>query len=828
MIKKIGSNKYGVVEYAISSVEDIADLPLGVAIGSTAVLINKDGIRTFALGEGEWVEYIDAERYDKNKLAQDLLFCGFGNDGEKHDDLDDRLMVEFDEINERVNVGNYLEYNGCEVKADYSLEGLQKGVVLEGRTLQNLCDSDLFSNENKWCNLANGYYSFSDGYLTLTARGDYVNGFSSNNGMFKLNTTYTLLLDIKENSLEAGFIIISDDVNYPSIINDTISLDVGVTGILKIVFVVNNTESISMLRSFISPRATSGSITFRYAIFEGDHTETPLEELPFIEGIKSTGDKSRNLFDGQTEEGQFGTTGQPSSSSTYIRSENFIKVKPNTKYVLSYKNTDNRLGLYEYDINKNFVKVVFDGNPKHFTTSETTQYLKFRVEKSTTDIQLEEGTYVTPYQEYYDGYKISGKSCGKNLIRNVMPKHQNVNGVDITVNDDGSVTFNGTASEESYVYINMDRNGGFEEIKSGCYTFSDINGDYNSLFTQLVISKNGTNSFINVFSDKVKISEGSKMRTLFVIRANKTFDNVTLYPQLEENNFKTPYEPYQESTYSYILDEPLRSLPNGVCDTIDFETGVLTRRVGKVVLDGSESWKIYQEKPEENKINTISFICDYNGAGIVDLDYHYNICDKFPSLNHYDHDLEGVFVKQINSIRISINRSRLSKKTVAGFKEWLQVNPTTLYYKLGEPIIHQLDQNRIYSFKDTTHITSDNLIAPRITTNILTNSNALISHLKGENLALANEVSTLSLRNREIQETNETQDHIIDASLCAVDELYMMYETTQEVEAMSTDEEGSRMVDMYVAMVQRGLKTIDQVPVRYRERVREILAQLED
>jgi hypothetical protein len=56
----------------------------------------------------------------------------------------------------------------------------------------------------------------------------------------------------------------------------------------------------------------------------------------------------------------------------------------------------------------------------------------------------------------------------------------------------------------------------------------------------------------------------------------------------------------------------------------------------------------------------------------------------------------------------------------------------------------------------------------------------------------------------------------------------MMYETTQEVEAMSVDEEGSRMVDMYVAMVQRGLKTIDQVPVRYRERVREILAQLED
>lgn len=248
-------------------------------------MINKDGIRTFALGEGEWVEYIDAEKYDKNKLAQDLLFCGFGNNGEKYYDLDDRLMVEFDEINERVNVGNYLEYNGCNVKADYSLEGLQRGTVLEGRTLQNLCDSDLFFNESKWCNLTGGYYELSNGYLTLTAKseGGYVNGFSSNNGMFKLNTTYTLLLDIKENSLETGFVIISDDVNYSSIINDSIRLDVGITGILKIVFVVNNIGSISMLRSFINPTSTSGRITFRYAIFEGDHTQTPLEELPFID-----------------------------------------------------------------------------------------------------------------------------------------------------------------------------------------------------------------------------------------------------------------------------------------------------------------------------------------------------------------------------------------------------------------------------------------------------------------------------------------------------------------------------------------------------------------
>ena len=35
------------------------------------------------------------------------------------------------------------------------------------------------------------------------------------------------------------------------------------------------------------------------------------------------------------------------------------------------------------------------------------------------------------------------------------------------------------------------------------------------------------------------------------------------------------------------------------------------------------------------------------------------------------------------------------------------------------------------------------------------------------------------------------------------------------------------MVELYVIMVQRGLKTVDQVPVRYREQVKAILEAIE-
>lgn len=36
------------------------------------------------------------------------------------------------------------------------------------------------------------------------------------------------------------------------------------------------------------------------------------------------------------------------------------------------------------------------------------------------------------------------------------------------------------------------------------------------------------------------------------------------------------------------------------------------------------------------------------------------------------------------------------------------------------------------------------------------------------------------------------------------------------------------MVDLYVCMVQRGLKKIEQVPVRYREQVQAILDTIEE
>ena len=88
---------------------------------------------------------------------------------------------------------------------------------------------------------------------------------------------------------------------------------------------------------------------------------------------------------------------------------------------------------------------------------------------------------------------------------------------------------------------------------------------------------------------------------------------------------------------------------------------------------------------------------------------------------------------------------------------------------------------------------------------------------------------TIEEQIEELTEENKSQDKLIDTTMLATDELYTMVEPILEAipQTLTLERSTSKMVDMYVCMIQRGLKTIDEVPVRYREEVRRILEELE-
>ena len=67
--------------------------------------------------------------------------------------------------------------------------------------------------------------------------------------------------------------------------------------------------------------------------------------------------------------------------------------------------------------------------------------------------------------------------------------------------------------------------------------------------------------------------------------------------------------------------------------------------------------------------------------------------------------------------------------------------------------------------------------------------------------------------------------------MLALDEMFVLFEpivmTTMSVLSVNKREVRNPMVELYVVMIQRGLKTIDQVPARYREEVKAILDAIE-
>ena len=75
------------------------------------------------------------------------------------------------------------------------------------------------------------------------------------------------------------------------------------------------------------------------------------------------------------------------------------------------------------------------------------------------------------------------------------------------------------------------------------------------------------------------------------------------------------------------------------------------------------------------------------------------------------------------------------------------------------------------------------------------------------------------------------QNETLDTTMLALDEMFVLFEpilmTTMSVLSVNKREARNPMVELYVVMIQRGLKTIDQVPARYREEVKAILDAIE-
>lgn len=246
--------------------------------------------------------------------------------------------------------------------------------------------------------------------------------------------------------------------------------------------------------------------------------------------------------------------------------------------------------------------------------------------------------------------KLSVTACGKNLIKYPYSDTTKIyNGVTFTDIGDGRISVEGTNTSTAGAVFNLVGKSDEEYImlpagKYIAYAKESSNNDniYLSIRRDTYFGIDVLNSLtINqVPYKKFTISEPTKLFIRIGVFGKETVAKTTVNVSLCASEDTDPYLPYIGSTTPNLLVSEdgtayeLRSLPDGTRDELVVKDGrrVLVKRVGSVVLDGTEAWDVQTIESNGMKIFYIQKDDVYRST-----DYRQNIMSDCLDIgiNHY-------------------------------------------------------------------------------------------------------------------------------------------------------------------------------------------------
>ena len=193
--------------------------------------------------------------------------------------------------------------------------------------------------------------------------------------------------------------------------------------------------------------------------------------------------------------------------------------------------------------------------------------------------------------------------------------------------------------------------------------------------------------FFRLNLEEVDATNGA---TVDDLRAYLKENPITCY--LEFSNYIETELYYDDITYK--LNEPLRSLPNGVCDTI--ERNKLIQRVGKIIFDGSndENWEVR---------NSLYFSLNHGSTKTPKEFLNPNLTEYLNaisniSISHHTvlDNKNGFGITYCYFWRLNLEEVDTTKgATVDDLKAYLQENPVIVYYELATPIKTEITPDMI-------------------------------------------------------------------------------------------------------------------------------------
>lgn len=644
------------------------------------------------------------------------------------------------------------------------LDGQYSKAILYGNTQVNLCEED----SSVALQIPTTFTSFNNGELQVNNKENQVvaplikgvtmvnlaqtdsSSITSGNGLpihnVKGNTLYTLSFKFTTKNTNSGVVIQSYDANGTYLENTMHKTGLGDD--VKFTF----TTHANATKVHICNNAAYGGETIQLdeiMLIEGDQTAL---DIPFFKGMKSVElvRPLTNLFDNNTPtnhswtgvtnvDGTVTATSQTSGTWTYARFN--ITFKPNTSYVvmwdsLTYTQTGNAnqtIAICYGDdiianIDNNFTNkrsIIFntgDRNPSdinlriHATTKNT--------ETGTTTVT---GLRVFEYDDYLRSIDLQSigyfsgtknvavepvKTCSKNLYPcGDISYTSHLTNVDVWFDAKGTSHMHGDVAQKSRARF---------LLKKGTYTITTREW-VNASACQIVDDKEQI---------IVKLDSGKRNHTFTLLQdtyCTLRFKVIELEVwanikniQIERGETATDYVAYDTIYYEPDGQNTivLRSLPNGVCDTFNLQTGEYVQRINEVVFDGSEEWS-------QNGNGSYGFFTtrqDSKPSSTI-------VCDKLKEITGWNNYSEKGIFRGTQAFGIVLTSNELTTCNVETFRQWLQQNPLTVQYQLATPIttiiprtIKRNNNGTVSTIDFKTYTNKENLRLPSNPTFLTINS----------------------------------------------------------------------------------------------------------
>lgn len=261
--------------------------------------------------------------------------------------------------------------------------------------------------------------------------------------------------------------------------------------------------------------------------------------------------------------------------------------------------------------------------------------------------------------------------------------------------------------------------------------------------TEYVCSNDGVARSVNLYSfDKEKRllkfdqpNDSNERNVKFITDSNTHYIRVTMGMnnfdkfQVEESSVCSEYEPYREEVQ--LIHEPLRAIGD-IKDIIDVNRGVIIRRIGKVLLDGSsdEDWV----KQATSSSTTSIFGVMYRSININNIKIDPNdvwrknvSCDLFRGeitsdiYNNVQDEHRGMFGLAGQSCNFVTDILTLDE-----WKTWVSKNPITVLYELETPIEEKINIAPLRLFEEARSVELVSNIKPTVTFDYPTNFKGIV------------------------------------------------------------------------------------------------------